>query len=206
MKVALEPDQGFRTRNLPAAQARDFVEKYLGLARSFEQEAVNSERGEATEQVPEAEAEGSLTGTGSLDAAVKVLLDKALREQEERLTAKFLELLKGIPGYNRPVMLHTPEPIRTKEKPVYTVVVVNAIRAQVESVQRAFPSIDIRAVNDRLPAEQDPDLVVSLVRFIDHPLDRSLRKKYGSRYVPVNGASESVKAAIRQRLNLEKTQ
>lgn len=82
----------------------------------------------------------------------------------------------------------------------FQVVIVNALPKQYEIIKKAFPELDIRRVHGRVPGEQNPDIVISLVGFIRHPLDRMLRRKYGSKYEPVNGTCESIKLAIRRRL------
>lgn len=82
----------------------------------------------------------------------------------------------------------------------FQVVIVNALPKQYEIIKKAFPELDIRRVHGRMPGEQNPDIVISLVGFIRHPLDRMLRRKYGRKYEPVNGTSESIKLAIRRRL------
>jgi hypothetical protein len=197
--IADTPDQGFRVRRLTTAQAEDKVAGMLPIIRQFAEEAEKQAEEKALRQLEQMVQKVETPVV--LDLAFQEMLNKALKEQEERLTAKFLEMLKGIPGYSRPMSVKRVEAVE-EAPPKYThqVVVVNALGAQIESIRREFPNMDIRAVNDRMPAETDPDLVVSLTKFMNHPLDRSLQKKYRERYVPVNGAADSVKVAIRNRL------
>lgn len=83
------------------------------------------------------------------------------------------------------------------------VIVVNALSEQFQAVQRAFPELDLRLSTDKCPNEQDPDLIIGMVKFMSHPLEAQIRKKYGmDKYVRVNGASDSVKQAIRGRFGI----
>lgn len=88
----------------------------------------------------------------------------------------------------------------------HQVAIVNALPAQFESVKRAFPTMDVRLFEEQMPALTNPSLVISLTKFMSHSLDRKLRKTYGERYCPVNGAADSIKRAITARLHIHAAQ
>jgi hypothetical protein len=204
---------GYRSRDMTADARRAFLAEHLNLLQQLAKEERQAkaqptavESSPAAAPVP-AQPESELSFGALMDRAlqrtVKEAVKEAVAQAEGRMLAAMQEMLKGIPGYNRPIIIKhetvaAPEPA----KPKYQVIVVNALPAQFESVKRAYPDLDLRLVEGRMPGEEDPDLVISLTKFMSHPLDRSLRKKYGSRYCPVNGAADSVKVAIRERLQV----
>lgn len=219
LKIARMEGFGYRPRDAQPESRRTFITKHLPLVEQFIQEeraaklapppaaAAAPTPADAIPQPQPAAAEPEPTFGALIDRAlqrtVKQAVKEAVGQAEDRMIAAFTEMLKGIPGYNRPLIIKhetvtAPEP----SKPKYQVVIVNALSAQFESVKRAYPDLDLRLVSHRMPGEEDPDLVVCLVKFSDHAITRALRKKYGSRYCPVNGAADSVKLAIRDRLQL----
>lgn len=147
-----------------------------------------------------------------IEQALSAIVAKVLAEQLPAIATDLRSLLvgalQGLPGVRvptppRPKIEGEPEQPR-EDRP--QVLIVNALPAQFESVKRAFPDLDLRLLQNRMPAEPDPDLVISLTKFMNHPLDRSLRRKYGPRYCPVNGAADSVKNAITARLAIPQRQ
>lgn len=130
-----------------------------------------------------------------------------LEGYSDRITQALGEALRGLHAPSLPQSFEqAARIIQPKAQPaprLPKVIVVNALGAQFDSVKRAYPKgIDLRLVQDRMPGETDADLVISMTKFIGHPLDRALRKQFGERYCPVNGGADSVKLAIRNRLNL----
>lgn len=153
----------------------------------------------------------------AVDGAVSAALARELPAVEARMRKAFAEVLQAAfstpseaapaSGGNvadaTPATMPAKPPEAAHERPKL-VVVVNALPAQFESVKRAFPDLDLRlGPRDKMPGEEHPDLVVSLVKFINHSLDRGLRKKYGTKYAPVHGASDAMKTCIANRLNVQ---
>lgn len=83
------------------------------------------------------------------------------------------------------------------------ILLVNANAAQVASVQAAFPSMEIRSVDGRVPGETDPFLVVGFARFMSHPLSEACKKKFGDRFrvVSARGAASLAKQQIGAYIN-----
>jgi hypothetical protein len=162
---------------------------------------------EAPTPAPAPEAPAQKTLGQIIDAAFEDALTRALDERLQQLESRiigslvdaFAALRQARPNGPLPKFAH---PIEVPRARPPKVIVVNALRPQFDSIKRAFPTLDLRLVENRMPGEDDADLVVSLTKFIDHPLDRALRKKFGDAYVPVNGAADSVKVAIAARLQI----
>jgi hypothetical protein len=204
-RVALEAGFGYRPRQMTADQGREFAAKWATLAKELataQTAKSSSQEPEEVEPAPEMPP-APASASHSLDDAIKFLIEERLTEFENRLTEKILLLLGGIPGYRMPVIpkrLPVVDTKTTEKKQV--VILVNALAAQVHSVERAYPELDIRAVNDRLPNDQDPALVIGLHKFLSHSLEAALKRRYGSRYVAAKGAADSVKQLIQAKLLL----
>lgn len=225
-KITTEAGHGFRPRTLAKREAEAFIEKYKPLALHFwaqdfdskhavgaQPAAAQDQRKEEPEQeetdtpqpVPTTPHSPQSTLEQELAKLFQTVVEERITEFENRITRKFLLLLEGIPGYSRPVLpLQRMPAVSTAEtERKLVVVLMNAMRPQVDSVARAFPQLDIRSVEGHMPSGLDPDLVIGMVKFMSHPLDTALRKKFGKQYIRVNGASESVKVAIRGALDLK---
>lgn len=81
-------------------------------------------------------------------------------------------------------------------KPV--IVLVNAMADQTQSIQSAFPQYEIRSVQDRMPGEQNPLLVVGFTKFMNKSTDNLCASKFGASYMRVGhkGAMSEAKRKI----------
>lgn len=224
---------GYRPRKLGAGTRRDFCAKYLPLVQA---EVERQRKAPADvppaaatvpapmtppEPMPAAPLPAQSLG-GLIEQALSHMIDRSVAQHmasvEERLSDKVssmfgfvVDALKTVPGIRLPAPRHDPTAPSEDKVKKQMVIIVSGLPAQFDSVKRSFPDLDLRHYPHpaaRIPAEEPDaaDLVVSLTKFIGHPLDRSLRKKYGAHYCPVNGAADSVKIAITERLGLTRVQ
>jgi hypothetical protein len=142
-------------------------------------------------------------------AAIRDTVDKAVERalivQEHHLLTALADMLKGIPGYNRPIVIKRAEPAPEEakaDKPLYQVIIVGGFSAQLDSVRRAFPQLDVRQSTHTLPDENDPDLVVGLAKWMSHPLEKAVKRKYGQRFFVIHGAADMLKQTIARKLNV----
>ncbi len=188
-KVALIEGFGFRVRKLPAHLAQHFVDNHNHMARAFATK-VDQPLG-AMPPAPPPE-----------DVTIATLIRDIVRVElvgfKEQLCADMLEMFKGVPNYNRPVITKAVvAPVREKK---FRIVLINAMKAQLDSVAMAFPEHDVQVnLNGAMP-NGDYDLVIGLVKFMTHTLEKALIKKYGPRYIRVSGAASAVKEEIKRRL------
>jgi hypothetical protein len=166
---------------------------------------------------PQPEAVGTplSAGRGRLEDLLRTIVRQELASMEERLmaaiTAQPVEPERfTVPGLRldrsllppNPPQVHVPKTEAPKKK--RQVIVVGGLSSQFASVQEAFPQLDVRLVTGRMPAEQTPDLVLGVTRFLDHPLERKLRDKYGDQYVavPPGGSASTIKQMVQARLGV----
>lgn len=77
------------------------------------------------------------------------------------------------------------------------IAIINPLGNQFEALKKEFPDLDLRNIQDRVPAGTF-DFLIGMVKFIPHPFDGRLRKEHGVKYRRVTGSVESIKRTIRQ--------
>lgn len=212
-QVALIDGRGYRVKKFTADAARKFVERYKGALQAEIDRQLAAPPAPPPAPEPEAPAPAPAMVTPP-EPSLGELIEKALTEaigravtlamaaSEARIAATIADALAARPGHRprpAPVEPHADQPAKVKGPQV---IVINALPEQFQSVQRAFPDLDLRLVRDRMPGEDNPDLVIGMVKFMSHPLEYALKRKYKDKYHRVNGAADSVKIAIEHKLHV----
>jgi hypothetical protein len=135
-------------------------------------------------------------------------IDKHLMDQQQHIEGTinnvYMKMMKAFdPNFKdeREVVIveaATPEPKFSKP----TVILVNANKPQVDSVQDSFPQFEIKSVRDRCPQDQHALLVVGFTKFMNKDLRNICKKKFGDGYLELSptGAASEARQKIGHRL------